>query len=136
MHSSAWGAAERISLRSFSSAARLSSLNGARYSSMVRGFAGMARPPREIDALRRRALTPRVLGMKGDLGSPRRRPPNRFGIAPALVANRDSERDPVDLEEPPGVSRHVEPILGRVELVLGLASQNPAVGVDDDGRDL
>src|SRR2546425_2922863 len=42
MHSSALGAADLMALRSFSSAARFSLLKGARYSSMVRGLAGMA----------------------------------------------------------------------------------------------
>src|SRR3990172_12394833 len=41
MHSSAPGAADRMSLRSFWSAARLSSSRGARYSSMVWGLAGL-----------------------------------------------------------------------------------------------
>src|SRR5687768_8077512 len=41
MYSSAFGAAARMVLRSFSSAARLSSLTAARYSSMVFGFAAM-----------------------------------------------------------------------------------------------
>ena len=39
-------------------------------------------------------------------------------------------------KEPPGVSGHIEPILGRVQLVLGLVSQDPAAGVDDEGGDL
>src|SRR6266404_3062615 len=42
MHSSALGAADLMALRSFSSAARFSLLNGARYSSMVCGLAGFA----------------------------------------------------------------------------------------------
>src|SRR5262245_35358163 len=42
MHSSAFGAAARMVFRSFSSAARLSALRAARYSSMVFGLAAMA----------------------------------------------------------------------------------------------
>src|ERR1700687_3903428 len=45
MPSSAPGAADWMSLRSFSSAARCSLLKGARYSSMVWGLAGIARAP-------------------------------------------------------------------------------------------
>src|SRR5712664_3294077 len=48
MHSSAFGAAERMVFRSFSSAARLSSLKAARYSSMVLGPPAMACPPGEV----------------------------------------------------------------------------------------
>src|SRR5437867_115376 len=49
MHSSAFGAAARMVLRSFSSAARLSSLKAARYSSMVLGLPAMAAAPWEIN---------------------------------------------------------------------------------------
>ncbi len=48
MHSSAFGAADLMALRSFSSAARFSLLKGARYSSMVCGLADMAFAPCEI----------------------------------------------------------------------------------------
>src|SRR5437660_825453 len=48
MHSSAFGAAALMAFRSFSSAARLSSLKDARYSSMVFGLGDMTCPPREV----------------------------------------------------------------------------------------
>src|ERR1051326_5483262 len=43
MHSSAFGATARMVLRSFSSAARLSSVKAARYSSMVEGLPALVR---------------------------------------------------------------------------------------------
>src|SRR5205807_6132666 len=48
MHSSAFGAAALMVLRSFSSAARLSALKAARYSSMVLGLDVMACAPDEV----------------------------------------------------------------------------------------
>ena len=74
--------------------------------------------------------------MKDDLGAPHRRPSHRLGIAPALVANRHAKLDPVDLEESPGISGHIELIFGRVELVLGLVSLDLAAGVEHVGGDL
>src|SRR5262245_62332082 len=74
--------------------------------------------------------------MEDDLGAARSRPPDGLGIAPAFVADRDAELGPVDVEELPAVPWDVEPILGRVELGLGLTSLDPPLGVDDDGSDL
>src|SRR5882672_11446057 len=51
MHSWAFGAAARMVFRSRSSAVRLSSLNAARYSSMVLGLAGMTVTPEDDAAL-------------------------------------------------------------------------------------
>src|SRR4029453_3239574 len=90
-------------------------------------------PPRRTDPF---PIPPRVVGMKDDLGAPHRRPSNRLGIAPALMANRHAKLHPVDLEESPGTSGHIELILGRVDLVLGLVSLDLAPGVDDKGDDL
>ena len=52
------------------------------------------------------------------------------------MANRHAKLDPVDLEESPGISGHIELIFGRVELVLGLVSLNLALGVNDKGDNL
>src|SRR5262249_33748946 len=82
------------------------------------------------------AIAPGVLRMKDDLCAAHRRPSNRLGIAPAFMANRHSKLDAVYLEKLPRVSRHIELIFGRIELVLGLVSLNLAPSVNDDGCEL
>jgi hypothetical protein len=52
------------------------------------------------------------------------------------MANRHSKLDPVDLEELPGISGHIEWILGRGELVLGLVSLDLTLSVNDNGDNL
>src|SRR3989442_2943416 len=52
------------------------------------------------------------------------------------MANRHSKLDSVDLEESPGIPGHIELILTRGELVLGLVSLNLASGVNDNGDNL
>ena len=52
------------------------------------------------------------------------------------MADRHAKPDPCDLEEPPGIPGYVEPIFGRVELVLRLVTLNLAAGIDDEGDDL
>ncbi len=52
------------------------------------------------------------------------------------MANRDAELGPVDLEELPRVPGHVEAILARIQLVLGLESLDLAAGVEDERRNL
>src|ERR1041385_6963892 len=74
--------------------------------------------------------------MKDDLGAAYRRPAHGLWITPALMANRDAELEAVDFEEPPRVARHVELVLARVDLVLGLISLNVAIGIDDVGGNL
>src|SRR5207249_10108519 len=90
-------------------------------------------PPAQADS---RSITPRELRMKHDLGAPDGRPPHGLGIAPALVADRDAEPGPVDLEELPGRSGHVERVFARIELVLRLISLDLPPRVDDAGGDL
>lgn len=48
--------------------------------------------------------------------APPRRPPNGLGVAPALVANDDPERQRPDAEPTPPGPRRVGRVLGRVEL--------------------
>jgi hypothetical protein len=52
------------------------------------------------------------------------------------VTDRYSELRAIDLEELPRIAGHVEGIFARVELVLGLVSTDPALGVDDTGANL
>src|SRR5713101_921585 len=59
MHSSAFGTMDRIVLRSFSSAERLSLLTAARYSSMDLGFFVMASQQRPLTLLNRNASSVR-----------------------------------------------------------------------------
>ena len=81
-------------------------------------------------------LRSRVLRVKHDGGAANRGPPHRFRIAPPLVADRDPELQSVHLEQAPAGSRHVEPILGRVDLVLGLDALERALRVDHECRNL
>src|SRR6185295_8290576 len=82
------------------------------------------------------SIAPSVMRMKDNLCAAHRRPSHRLGIAPAFVANRNSKRNAVDLEESAGISGHIELIFGRVELVLGLVTLNFALSVNDKGYNL
>src|SRR5437588_313607 len=75
------------------------------------------------------SITAPVVRMTDDLGGPQRRPSHPLGIAPALMANRHTKLSPVDLEELPGIPGHIELILARGELVLGLVPLDLAPGV-------
>src|SRR5262249_40109286 len=90
-------------------------------------------PLRQADTL---LVTSRELGMKDDFGTPHCRPAHRLGIAPALMADHHTKLDPVDLEESPGITGHIELIFGWIELVLGLVSLQLAPRVNDPGDNL
>src|SRR5436309_10394993 len=86
MHSSAWGAADLMALRSFSSAARFSLLKGARYSSIVCGLADMACSLRDQPRVLDRHVHPTRLAVSEQeprcLRFPSARPP---GLAALLI---------------------------------------------------
>ena len=52
------------------------------------------------------------------------------------MADDDAELHAVDFEEAARVAGHVEPILGRIELVLRLLPEHFAVAVENDRGDL
>src|SRR5690606_28984481 len=76
-------------------------------------------------------IAPRAVRMKHDLRAPPRRPAHGFGIAKALVADRDPEPQPIDLEHLPPSARHIERLFARIELVLGLNAPYLTGGIDD-----
>src|SRR6187200_3121187 len=74
--------------------------------------------------------------MEDDLRAAHRRPPDRLGVAPALVADRDPEAYAAGFEDAPPLAGDVETVLARVDLVLGLDARDAPVLVEDVGRDL
>ena len=87
---------------------------------------------------RRVAARPAQLEVRveDDLRAVARRPSHRLGIPPALVADRDAERERPDREHAPRGPRRVRLVLARVELHLVLEAQTRAVGPDHErGRE-
>src|SRR5262245_57845428 len=74
--------------------------------------------------------------MKNDFRAAHRRPPHRFRIAPAFVANRDAKLHTVDLKELSRMAGHIKLIFGWIYLLLGLDSLQLAVRVNHEGGNL
>ena len=60
-----------------------------------------------------------MLRMEHDFRASHDGPPHGFGVAPALVADRDAELHAVDLENAPAAAGHIEPVFTGIQLVLG-----------------
>ncbi len=74
--------------------------------------------------------------VEDDLRAARSGPADGFRIAKALVTDRDTKPEAVDLEHPAAVPRNVVPVLGGVELGLGLDTLKRAARVEHERRDL
>src|SRR5215207_2278773 len=78
------------------------------------------------------AVTARELRVEDKTGAAGRRPAHAFRVAPPLMADRDSERDPIDLEEPALTVGDIERFFFEGDLILRLVAGNLAVTRDDE----
>jgi hypothetical protein len=62
-------------------------------------------------------------------------PPDRFGIAPAFMADRDTERQRTGLENPPPATGRIETVLGGCDLDFVLEAGDRSVSIDDQCGD-
>ena len=70
--------------------------------------------------------------MEDESGAAGRRPAHAFRVAPPLVADGDSERDPIDFEQPPLPVKDVERFFFEGDLILRLVADDLAVTRDDE----
>src|SRR5262245_65809622 len=67
-----------------------------------------------------------------NVGTLSRRPANRFGIAPTLVADRDTEHEISGFKHSPPDAWDVDTFFTGIDLHLVLESRSRAIAVDDE----